>query len=89
LFRGSFARASKAALIACNNSTPIEGSNVSATASIARAAFHAAVFQSPPAASAMANKGLQLARRLLWKPGGISGVAFAIASALSIAQRIT
>src|SRR5262249_3949833 len=82
-------RASKAALIARKSSTPIEGSNVSATASIASAAFHPAVFQSLPPASAIASNGTQLARRRLWKLGGISGVALASASALSAVHRIS
>src|SRR4051812_35120475 len=84
-----FSRASKTPLIARRSSTPIEGSKVSATASIAFAAFQAAVFQSPPPASAIAKRGTQLARRRLWKPGGISGVALANAAALSAVQRIS
>src|SRR5262245_31861991 len=75
LFCGAFARASKTPLIARTNSTPIEGSNVSATASIASAACQAAFCQSPPPDSAIARRGIQFARRRLWKPGGISGVA--------------
>jgi hypothetical protein len=41
---------------------------------MAMPAFQAANFHPPPTASAIASSVRQLARRLLWKPGGDSGV---------------
>ena len=76
-------------VIACSSSTLIDASNVSAILSIAFAAVQAAVFHSPPAASAIASSGFQFARRRFSKPRGISGVALAIASTLSASQRIS
>ena len=67
--------------------TPSSGSAAAFTSSIARTAFQAARFQSPPAASAITSNVRQFIRARLCSPGSISGAALANASALSIAHR--